>query len=196
MMISSLFLALALTVSPQGNVDISEQQLTQYVNSKVRYAQQFGLPGLFEADIRTKSLQVSLARQQPQLANVQSLGDFTLALPNKPAINGTLEANFQARPRYDTRQGAIYLDNFTLQDYQLQPAELQQQFAPLMDYLTRSLQQRLASQPAYRLDPKDKQQAWLKAHVTGFELHPGLLRLKTTPGDGSAGGLRQPVAAR
>ncbi|MGL4751206.1 MAG: DUF1439 domain-containing protein [Aeromonadaceae bacterium] len=181
MMISSLFLALALTVSPQGNVDISEQQLTQYVNSKVRYAQQFGVPGLFEADIRTKSLQVSLARQQPQLANVQSLGDFTLALPNKPAINGTLKANFQARPRYDTRQGAIYLDNFTLQDYQLQPAELQQQFAPLMGYLTRSLQQRLASQPAYRLDPKDKQQAWLKAHVTGFELHPGLLRLKTTP---------------
>ncbi|MFC3915054.1 DUF1439 domain-containing protein [Pseudaeromonas sharmana] len=180
-MIPSLLLALALNVSPQGTVDISEQQLTQYVNSKLKYAQQFGLPGLFEADIRTKSLQVSLARQQPQRANVQSLADFTLSLPNKPAINGTLQANFEAKPRYDVQQGAVYLDNFTLQDYQLQPAALQQQFAPLMGYLVKGLQQRLANQPAYRLNTKDQQQAWLKEHVTGFELQPGLLRLKTAP---------------
>ena len=38
-MMITLVLALALTADAQGNVDISEQQLTQYVNGKVKYEQ-------------------------------------------------------------------------------------------------------------------------------------------------------------
>ena len=50
-MLHSLFLALALQLNGAGPVDISEQQLTQYVNDKVRSEQQYGLPGLFDAQI-------------------------------------------------------------------------------------------------------------------------------------------------
>lgn len=56
---------------------------------------------------------------------------------------------------------------------------MQQQFAPLVGYLVQGLQTRLAQQPAYMLNTKDKDQRWLKQHVTGFELLPGKLRLHT-----------------
>ena len=106
-------------------------------------------------------------------------GNFTLTLPNKPAMDGKIKANFEAKPRYAKEEGAIYFDNFELKEYSIEPASMKQQFAPLMGYLVSSLKQRLSKEPAYRLNEKDKDQAWLKAHVTGFEMTPGKLRLIT-----------------
>ena len=180
-MILSIVLALALTAVSQGNVDISEQQLTEYVNSKVKYEQDYALPGLFEAHVKLSRMQVGLARTAARQADVQSFGNFTLTLPNKPSIDGTVQANFTAIPRYVAREGAVYFDQFTLKNYQLQPESLNQQFGPMMGYLLKGIEQRLANRPAYQLDTRNHDQAWLKNHVTGVELRPGVLRLKTQP---------------
>lgn len=72
-----------------------------------------------------------------------------------------------------------HFDQFTLKNYVLEPAALNQQFGPMMGYLLKGIEQRLAKQPAYRLDAKNADQAWLKNHVTSVELQPGVLRLKT-----------------
>ena len=82
-------------------------------------------------------------------------------------------------PYYHLQNGAIYLDNFMLTSYQIKPATVQEQFAPLVGYLVQGLQSRLEQQPAYVLNTKDKEQLWLKQHVTRFELLPGKLRLHT-----------------
>ena len=115
-MILSIVLALALTADSQGNVDISEQQLTEYVNSKVKYEQDYALPGLFEAHVKLSRMQVGLARTAAGQADVQSFGNFTLTLPNKPSIDGTVQANFTAIPRYVASEGAVYFDQFTLKN--------------------------------------------------------------------------------
>ena len=180
-MILSLALALTLTADSQGNVDISEQQLTQYVNSKVKYEQDYALPGLFDAHVKLSRMEVGLARSAARQADVQSFGNFTLTLPNKPSVDGTVQANFTAVPRYVPSEGAVYFDQFTLQNYVLKPDSLNQQFGPMMGYLLKGIEQRLAKQPAYRLDTRNHDQAWIKAHVTGVEMQPGLLRLKTQP---------------
>jgi hypothetical protein len=178
-MMITLALALALTADARGNVDISEQQLTQYVNGKVKYEQDYALPGLFDAHVKLSRMQVELARSAPKQADVQSFGNFSLTLPNKPTVDGTITANFTAIPRYAPAEGAIYFDQFKLKDYVLEPVALNQQFGPMMGYLLKGIEQRLAKQPAYRLDSKNADQAWLKSHVTSVELQPGLLRLKT-----------------
>ena len=178
-MLTSLFLALALTTKGPGPIIITEQQLTEFVNQKVKYEQQYGLPGLFEASLKLDTMDVQLGRQSAGMANVLGSGNFTLTLPNKPSVDGKIKTNFEAKPRYDIKEGAIYFDNFELKDYTIEPASLKPQFAPLMGYLVSSLKQRLGKEPAYRLNEKDKDQAWLKAHVTGFELLPGQLRLTT-----------------
>jgi hypothetical protein len=178
-MLHALLLTLSLSSHTSGPIDITEQDLTSYVNQNARYQQQYGLPGLFDVDVNLDSMQVQLGRQKAGMAAVQGNGRFTLSLPGKPAVDGTIRADFEAKPRYHLQTGAIYLDNFTLTSYEIKPADVQQQFAPLVGYLVQGLQTRLAQQPAYMLNTKDKDQRWLKQHVTGFELLPGKLRLHT-----------------
>ncbi|MBP7981237.1 MAG: DUF1439 domain-containing protein [Tolumonas sp.] len=178
-MLHALLLTLSLSSQTGGPIDITEQELTRYVNQKAKYEQQYGLPGLFDVDVNIDTMQVRLGRQKAGMAQVQGNGRFTLSLPGKPAVDGTIRADFEAKPRYHLQNGAIYLDNFTLTSYEIKPAEVQQQFAPLVGYLVQGLQNRLEQQPAYQLNTQDKEQLWLKQHVTRFELLPGKLRLHT-----------------
>ncbi|MGL4207555.1 MAG: DUF1439 domain-containing protein [Aeromonadaceae bacterium] len=178
-MLTTLLLALAINTQAPGPVKITEQQLTEYVNQKVKYEQQYGLPGLFDASIKLDRMTVALGRQTADLANVTGVGNFTLTLPNKPTVAGRIQANFEAKPRYEVKEGAVYFDNFALKSYELEPAALKQQFAPLVGYLVNSLEQRLRKQPAYRLNEQDKDQAWLKAHVVSMQMQPGELLLNT-----------------
>ncbi|WP_024872629.1 DUF1439 domain-containing protein [Tolumonas lignilytica] len=178
-MLHALLLTLSLSSQAGGPIDITEQELTRYVNQNAKYQQQYGLPGLFDVDVNIDSMQVLLGRQKAGMAQVQSNGHFTLSLPGKPAVDGTISADFEAKPRYQIQSGAVYLDNFTLTHYQIKPTEVQEEFAPLVGYLVQGLQSRLAQQPAYVLNTHDKDQRWLKQHVTRFELLPGKLRLHT-----------------
>ncbi len=178
-MLQTVLLALSLSSNPNGPIDITEQQLTQYVNQKAKYQQQYGIPGLFDIDIHIKSMTVSLGKKKSNTADVQSIGTYTLTLPNQPVVDGTINADFEAKPRYDMQNGAIYLDQFALSGYQITPANIQEQFAPLVSYLISGLQSKLKQEPAYVLNTQDKDQRWLKEHVTRFELLPGKLRLYT-----------------
>lgn len=97
-MLTSLFLALALTTQGPGPIIITEQQLTEFVNQKVKYEQQYGLPGLFEASLKLDTMDVQLGRQSAGMANVLGSGNFTLTLPNKPSVDGRIKTNFEAKP--------------------------------------------------------------------------------------------------
>ncbi len=177
-MFATLFLALSLNHIQNGHVDLTEQELTQYVNQHAAYNSQYGIPGLFDVDIKMDSMNVTLGRKQAQMADVHSSGRYTLALPDQSPVNGTITANFRAKPRYSTQQGAIYLDQFTLVNYQITPASVEQQFGSMVGYLLNGLQERLKNQPAYVLSSQNSDQRWLKQHVTGFELLTGKLRLQ------------------
>lgn len=178
-MLGTLLLSLALSQHPTGPIDITEQELTTYVNQKSKYQQQYGIPGLFDVDVKLDHMNVTLGRQNPGMADVQGKGQFVLSLPNKPPVDGTIRANFEAKPHYDQKNGAIYLQSFKLTQYEIQPDSVQQEFAPLVGYLVQGLQSRLAQQPAYVLDKNDKDQRWLKEHITRFQILPGKLRLYT-----------------
>jgi hypothetical protein len=178
-MLHALLFTLTLSSQAAGPIDITEQELSRYINQKAKSQQQYGLPGLFDVDLNIDTMQVRIGREKANMAQVLSNGRFTLTLPDQPAIDGTISANFEAKPRYRLQNGAIYFDNFTLMSYQIKPTSVQQQFAPLVGYLVKGLQSRLEQEPAYVLNTKDKDQRWLKQHVTHFELLPGKLRLHT-----------------
>jgi hypothetical protein len=178
-MLNVLLLTLALSHNHTGPIDITEQDLTSYVNQKANYQQQYGIPGLFDVNVTLDTMQVKLGRERPDMADVTGHGHFVLALPNKVPVNGTIRAKFEAKPHYDQKSGSIYLQNFNLTQYEIKPDAVQQEFAPLVGYLVQGLQSRLAQQPAYVLDNNDKDQHWLKDHITRFQILPGKLRLYT-----------------
>lgn len=177
-MFATLFLALSLNHIQNGHVDLSEQELSQYINQHAAYNQQYGIPGMFDVDIKMNSMDVTLGRRQAEMADVASTGKYTLAMPNQSPVSGTITANFAAKPRYSIPQGAIYLDQFSLVSYHITPASVEQQFGPMVGYLVNGLEERLKNQPAYTLNSDNQDQLWLKQHVTGFQLLPGKLRLQ------------------
>lgn len=109
-----LYSSLTLSLSSQtgGPIDITEQELTRYVNQKAKYEQQYGLTACL------MSMSISTPCGKPVwpakagMAQVQGNGRFTLSLPGKPAVDGTIRADFEAKPRYHLQNGAIYLDRF------------------------------------------------------------------------------------
>ena len=88
---------------------------------------------------------------------------------------------YEARPRYDKAQSALFLDNMKLIEYKLEPEAAQQKFGFMLGMLLQSMEKRLETQPVYRLNDKDPNQAWLKENLLGLELSPGKIHLLTKP---------------
>ena len=63
----------------------------------------------------------------------------------------------------------------------LEPAAAEQKFGFMLRMLLQSMEKRLETQPVYKLDDKDPNQAWLKENLLGLELSPGKIRLLTKP---------------
>ncbi|WP_139379807.1 DUF1439 domain-containing protein, partial [Zoogloea sp. LCSB751] len=56
-------------------------------------------------------------------------------------------------------------------------------FGFMLRMLLQSMEKRLETQPVYKLDDKDPNQAWLKENLLGLELSPGKIHLLTKPKD-------------
>lgn len=179
MILQSMLLSLAML--GQGSYDINEQQINQYLQSQVKVDKQLELPGIIKAHILLEQSDVQIGRQQPDTARVYGKGKLKIALPDNTEYDASLQMTYEARPRYDKSQSALFLDNMKLVEYKLEPEAAQQKFGLMLGMLLQSMEKRLETQPVYRLDDKDPQQAWLKENLLGVELSPGKIHLLTNP---------------
>ena len=181
MILQSVLLSLAML--GQGSYDINEQQINQYLQSQVQVDKQLELPGIIKAHVQLEQSDVQIGRQSPDTARVFGKGKLKISLPDQTQYDALLNMTYEARPRYDKTQSALFLDNMKLIDYKLEPAEAEQKFGFMLRMLLQSMEKRLETQPVYKLDDKDPNQAWLKETLLGLELSPGKIRLLTKPKD-------------
>ncbi|MEL3919861.1 MULTISPECIES: DUF1439 domain-containing protein [Aeromonas] len=179
MILQSMLLSLAML--GQGSYDINEQQINQYLQSQIKVDKQLELPGIIKAHVLLEQSDVQIGRQQPDTARVYGKGKLKIALPDNTEYDASLQMTYEARPRYDKSQSALFLDNMKLVEYKLEPEAAQQKFGFMLGMLLQSMEKRLETQPVYRLDDKDPQQAWLKENLLGVELSPGKIHLLTNP---------------
>ncbi|MCZ0752665.1 DUF1439 domain-containing protein [Aeromonas enteropelogenes] len=179
MILQSMLLSLAML--GQGSYDINEQQINQYLQSQVKVDKQLELPGIIKAHVLLEQSDVQIGRQQPDTARVYGKGKLKIALPDNTEYDASLQMTYEARPRYDKSQSALFLDNMKLVEYKLEPEAARQKFGLMLGMLLQSMEKRLETQPVYRLDDKDPQQAWLKENLLGVELSPGKIHLLTNP---------------
>ncbi|MGL4251161.1 MAG: DUF1439 domain-containing protein [Aeromonas sp.] len=172
---------LSLSMLGQGSYDINEQQINQYLQSQVQLDKQLELPGIIKAHVKLEQSHVEIARQQPDTAQVSGKGKLMIALPDNTEYDARLQMTYEARPRYDKAQSALFLDGMKLVSYKLEPEAAERKFGLMLGMLLQSMEKRLESQPVYRLDGKDPQQAWLKENLLGLELSPGKIHLLTKP---------------
>ncbi|EKP0306306.1 DUF1439 domain-containing protein [Aeromonas veronii] len=179
MILQSMLLSLAML--GQGSYDINEQQINQYLQSQVQVDKQLELPGIIKAHVKLEQSDVQIGRQQPDTARVYGKGKLKIALPDNTQYDARLQMTYEARPRYDKSQSALFLDNMKLVEYKLEPEVAERKFGMMLGMLLQSMEKRLESKPVYRLDDKDPQQAWLKENLLGLELSPGKIHLLTKP---------------
>lgn len=179
MILQSMLLSLAML--GQGSYDINEQQINQYLQSQVQVDKQLELPGIIKAHVTLEQSDVQIGRQRPDTARVYGKGKLKIALPDNTEYDARLQMTYEARPRYDKSQSALFLDNMELVEYKLEPEAAEKKFGLMLNMLLQSMEKRLETKPVYKLNDKDPDQAWLKENLLGLELSPGKIHLLTKP---------------
>ncbi|MGH1408702.1 MAG: DUF1439 domain-containing protein [Aeromonas sp.] len=177
MILQSMLLSLAML--GQGSYDINEQQINQYLQSQVQVNKQLELPGIIKAHVQLEQSDVQIGRQRPDTARIYGKGKLKIALPDNTEYDARLQMTYEARPRYDKSQSALFLDNMKLVEYKLEPESAEKKFGLMLNMLLQSMEKRLESKPVYKLNDRDPDQVWLKENLLGLELSPGKIRLLT-----------------
>ncbi|QWA09048.1 lipoprotein [Sodalis ligni] len=179
----AVILSLALTgCNKLTEYRLSEQDVNGYLQKHNNFQKAIGVPGLLNANIVLTDLSSQIGRTEPD--KVRLSGNAHLDIQSLwGSQRADLKLTLQAQPYYDRDQGAIYLKDMQLVDYQVQPEKLQPTFKVLAPYLNNSLKSYFDSTPAYVLEAdRSKTEALAKKLAKGLEVKPGELIFPFTGG--------------
>ncbi len=154
---------------------ITEQDVNGYLAKHNDFKKDIGVPGLANANITVTNLSSEIGRAEPN--KVRLTGNAKVDIDSLwGSQQADVKLTLQAQPVFDKSQGAIYLKDMQLVDYQVQPANLETTFSALKPYLDRSLKSYFDNTPAYILDAdRNKNEALAKKLAQGLEVKPGVL---------------------
>ncbi|MGR7920503.1 DUF1439 domain-containing protein [Zobellella denitrificans] len=155
---------------------ITEQQLNTELNRQLGREFPLTLGEWLSAGIRLQDLGVELGRQEADKARVSGRGIVSVR-QGQNHYHWDISGDFSARPRYDSEQGALYLEEFELLGYRLNEDGSSPQAGFMLPMLLQGIAGYLSQYPVYVLDEEDPLQRQLKERVLGLELAPGRLSL-------------------
>ena len=152
---------------------LTEQQVNEYLQQKVEFQKQLGLPGVFEANITLKDMQAKIGRAEPNQVILNGTADLNLStLVGQEHADVAL--SLAARPSFDSETDAIYLREMQLLNATVTPQSLEKSTKVLMPYLKNSLQLFFNQTPVYVLDSnRSKEEALVRQLAKGIEIKPG-----------------------
>lgn len=179
----AIFLAFITHVSYANLLSISEQEINQYLNT--RLAEKFplkdsvGIPGLFQLDYHLQQLTTQIGRTDEKRVEAQGAVDGLLRLKGK-RYNIQLTLNLDTLPYYDSEKGALYLKEIRLKQWKLSPEKYQHEVQPFVAPLFNGLASILDSQPVYTLDENNTKEAIAKKFAKSIIVEPGKISLETS----------------
>ncbi|MBL1378635.1 DUF1439 domain-containing protein [Zobellella iuensis] len=156
---------------------ITEQQLNQQLNLQLGKEFPLTLGEWLSAGIKLQDLRVELGRREADKARVSGQGIISVS-QGQNRYHWDINGDFSARPRYDSTQGALYLDEFELLSYRLNEDGSSPQAGFMLPILLQGVAGYLSQYPVYVLDQADPLQRRLKDQVLSLELAPGRLSLR------------------
>lgn len=156
---------------------LTEQQINQHLTTQLGRDFPINLGSWLKAGVRLADIQVALGRQEADKARVSGRAVVILE-QGGVRRDWDISGDFSARPRFNSEEGALYLDEFELLGYRLNNQDASGQANFIMPLLLQSLAEYLAQNPVYRLDEQDPLQRQLKNSVLGLSISPGQLTLQ------------------
>lgn len=152
--------------------DDLNQQLNQELQQRLTPIKLAGIPLQF----RSVTVQNQIAPAGRSVIQLQLAADISaqiavLQLPLQAAIS------FEAEPYFDQQRQAVYLRQFKLLDAKLAGAGYSGKLKPLSTELEQWLQDWLARQPVYQLDPEKLEHQLLLKMPLRIQLKPGQMLL-------------------
>ncbi|MFO6423191.1 DUF1439 domain-containing protein [Motilimonas sp. KMU-193] len=151
---------------------LSEQEVAGYINDKVGYKHEEGIPGILYVKAELGQVQVSLGRNNSEAIQVSGTSKLELQNPLRP-FEGSVTVDFSAKPWYSEKEGAVYLKEVTLQQVKTEPADFGNEIAKLIPQVSQALQVFLQTQPIYVLNEQDSTEALIKKVGKEIMIKPG-----------------------
>lgn len=170
---------LALTSSTSAlaqALTLTEQQLNQELNQQLGREFPIGLATWLSAKVKMQDVNIELGRQEPDKARVLGRALITLN-QGQSQYHWDLAGDFNARPRFDNEQHALFLDDFELLNYQLNEGSSSPQARFMLPMLLQALSGYLSQYPVYKLDASIPLQRQLMAQPLSLEIQPGQVSL-------------------
>lgn len=154
---------------------ITEQEVNQYLNKYNEFEKDVGIPGLLEAHIRLSDLSSQIAREESNTVTLTGHGNIKA----DSLLGGQdcdVQISLKAQPQYDAKQGAIYLKEMTITDYQVKPENMSSAVKAIAPYLNKSLKSYFNQMPVYTLGANgNKKELMAKKLAKSMEIKPGEL---------------------
>ncbi|MBU2428064.1 MAG: DUF1439 domain-containing protein [Gammaproteobacteria bacterium] len=175
-LLSLIFLSACQYSNQLALYSLSQTELNQQLSHSLGLLQQNARLAGIPVHLKVNSLQAQIAQDGQPLIQLQlnTEAQAKMALLQVPL---QLALTLSAEPYFDQQRQAIYLRQFRVIQSELTAGRWQGKLKPLNRELEQLLQQLLAQQPVYRLDPnKLSHRALLNIPLT-IKLSPGKLVL-------------------
>ncbi|WP_417617453.1 DUF1439 domain-containing protein [Oceanisphaera sp.] len=156
---------------------LTEQQLNRELSQQLGKEFPIGLGQWLSAAVQMQDVKVELGRQAPDKARVQGQALISVT-QGQQHYRWDITGDFSARPRYDSEQGALFLDEFDLLNYSLNQANSSPQASFILPILLQTVTNYLSQYPVYTLDEQDPLQRQLKNEAVSLEIAPGQISLR------------------
>ncbi|CAG9297364.1 DUF1439 domain-containing protein [Celerinatantimonas diazotrophica] len=171
-----LLITLTCTVVSGCGYQLSEADISHYLQKHNDYKQSYNIGALAEVDSKLSQLHVQIGRNKTQ--QVVLTGQIQIRINSIiKDFEVTSQGIFSSKPVYNKKEGAIYLTNLHIELKDIQPAKLSPIVKRFLPKIQKSLAIYLKNKPIYKLNP-DKTKQWLvKRFADDIEITPGQIHL-------------------
>lgn len=175
--------AIGVGIGTQANLlSISEKEINHYLETrladKVKLQDKVGIPGLFQLNYHLYNLQTQIGQNNDQKVEITGTIDSVLVAKGKK-YDIQLLLKMDTEPYYDAEQGAIYLRNVRLIDWQTNNEKYQTELQMFLPLLADGITSILNKSPVYTLDENKTKEALVKKFGKAIIVEQGALRLET-----------------
>ncbi|MDV5167489.1 DUF1439 domain-containing protein [Photobacterium rosenbergii] len=158
--IYALFLSLIL--SSCASYSVTEREIQDYLDDRSGFERTVGIKGLAHANIKFENVKVGIGRVSSDRVNLDADSKAQISIQGQSTQDLQIKVSFSAIPYYDKEEGAIFLNDLSVEEIDIQPNELNLPSKQLLSPIIEMVGQYLLTRPVYRLSDEDFKQSMLK----------------------------------
>lgn len=159
---STFVLFSAFTLGGCVSYNITENDMTQYLQDNVSLEQSVGVQNVMYAQVSVEDLRVKIGREEAERVSVFANTNALIQILNSPNMGLDLDIEFSAVPEYNQETGEVFLKSLRLEKLEEHSQGLTPEVKTLLKPAVAMIGQALSQHPVYKLDGAKVQEALIK----------------------------------